>query len=177
MASIALSGTGTDKKVVLKTIDGVQKVSCSCCDPCASLPDEITIVFSGITPCIPRDGIPPYPAILSTATLSRMTVEDPFEYNDGISVISVVCVPASQYVDTPEELPAGVDPDSNTPLFLVQYIGSGSGGGEDGYGLAFLNELPGEKNEITSQIVDCGELGREGWGYGGTATISWETTP
>jgi hypothetical protein len=31
MATIALSGTGTDKKVVLKTIDGVQKASCSCC--------------------------------------------------------------------------------------------------------------------------------------------------
>jgi len=50
MASIALSGTET-KKVVLKTVDGVQKVSCTCCG-CLSLPTTpMTVVISGVVAC------------------------------------------------------------------------------------------------------------------------------
>jgi hypothetical protein len=50
MATIALRGTET-KKVVLKTTDGVQKVSCTCCG--CPLPEGTVFTFtvSGITSC------------------------------------------------------------------------------------------------------------------------------
>jgi len=55
MASIALSGTGTDKKVVINTVDGVKKVSCTCCGCARYRPTETkpgaSIVISGVTSC------------------------------------------------------------------------------------------------------------------------------
>jgi hypothetical protein len=173
MASIALAGIGADKKVILKTIDGVQKVSCSCCG-CDSLPDEITIVFSGITVCDPPEGNPAYPSLLTTATLSRNSTVDPFTYDDGTNIISVDCVTAKDLADVfPDQVPAGVDPKSSTLLFSARYEGSGSGGGEDGDGRAF-DSFPGVSAGISSALVidDCPVE----WGYGGTATISWVTT-
>lgn len=173
MAKIALIGTGTAKKVVLNTVDGIQKVSCLCCG-CESLPDEITIVFSGITICDPPEGTPGYPSLLTTATLSRNSTVDPFTYDDGTNIISVDCVTAKDLAAVfPEQIPDGVDPESLTLLFSARYEGSGSGGGVDGDGRAF-DSFPSVKDGIVSVLVidDCPIE----WGYGGTATISWTTT-
>ena len=78
MATIALSGTGTDKKVVLNTIDGVQKVSCSCCGPCSGLPSTVELVFSGLNRCV-SDCSFPLPSGLYTLTLYEPAVRYPYE--------------------------------------------------------------------------------------------------
>lgn len=173
MATIALRGTET-KKVVLRTIDGVQKVSCLCCG-CASVPDEITVVFSGITTC-PAD--PAYPAPLTTATLTK-TNDSTWMFFGALESVEATCITAKfihEFLpDQIPDIPAGIDADdTGTPLFIIKMTG------EPGSGVTDLTAFSGRfcvnNGSVTNRInlADCGILNDDQfWGYGGTATLSW----
>mgnify|MGYP003649607966 CR=1 FL=1 len=172
MASIALSGTGT-KRVVLKTVNGVQKVSCSCCG-CDSVPDEISVVFSGMTTC-PIS--PAYPAPLTSATLTYSLGSNEWIYSDGLNVVRANCLSAKYiYEFLPEyagNIPSGIAPDdTGTPLFTIDLVGD-SGDVTDLS--AFLGLYCIKNGSVTNKntLADCGFSSDERWAYGGTATLSW----
>jgi hypothetical protein len=173
MATIALRGTET-KKVVLKTIDGVQKVSCLCCG-CASVPDEITVVFSGITTC---PASPAYPAPLVSATLTQENPNESYYYTDALQEVSAGCTTAKQIydalpgIDLTAYIPEGIAPDdTTTPLFIIQITGEAP---STGFGNAFQG-LWAMKDSPVTNLIDFGDCaGRDEWAYGGTATLSWE---
>lgn len=174
MTSIALSGTGT-KKVVLKTINGVQKVSCSCCG-CASVPDEISVVFSGITLC---PYTPTFPATLVSVTLTRGE-DGGFHYDDGTHAIDAECWSPSyisqffpQFIP---DIPAGIDPNGSTPIFSIYYYApeGGTGGGPDQDGDVFGGRFLANGTSLNNFYTFSACSGRDNWAYGGTATLSWE---
>jgi hypothetical protein len=146
MATIALRGTET-KKVVLKTTDGVQKVSCSCCG-CAILPTtSVTLVISGASFCddifapppSPPNGsfdlpyvLTPYNPNLKLFFLATVDYFIGVSCENGVIDVSITSTGEGTFFEAPIELANG-----------------GSG---------------------TNTLV-CGVSGA---GYGGTATLSWE---
>jgi len=180
MATIAISGAETDKKVVLKTVDGVQKVSCLCCG-CASVPSQITVVFSGLTGC---PASPAYPAPLVSATLTRENPNESHFYEDALQSVNVGCVTAKQVyeaaavpgaIDLTGYIPEGIAPDdTSTPLFIIQMSGES---GDVTFLNAFIGYFAIKDTPVTNTIdlADCGIFNDDKyWTYGGTATISWE---
>jgi len=170
MATIALSGTGTDKKVVLKTVGGVQKVSCSCCG-CGSVPNEISVVFSGINVCT---NAPSFPGTLSSAVLTRDESGN-FLYDDGTHRIGAICwtpnIISQFYPEWIPDIPVNIDPNGSSPIFSIYYYA------EDGTGIIFASVFTGQfaanggsvSNILTASDCDPTTAIR----YGGTATISW----
>jgi len=176
MATIAISGAETDKKVVLKTVDGVQKVSCLCCG-CASVPSQITVVFSGITIC---PSSPAYPEPLTTATLTQENPNEVYFYQDALQIVQVGCATAKEIyaaaavpgaVDLTSYIPDGIAPDDNTtPLFIIEILGEDP---STGFGNAFQG-LWAMKDSPVTNLIDFGNCAsRDDWAYGGTATLSW----
>jgi hypothetical protein len=177
MPTIATTGSGDGLRIITNTLNDVTRVSCLCCG-CAGVPDEITVVFSGIILC-PHD--PAFPATIATAILTR----DPdggFSYNDGDSEVRATCyVPSFIVENLPElipDIPEGVDLNSSTPLFIISYRATegGSGGGEDNDGSVFSGRFAINGGTVfnrgTATVDDCDN--GYNWAYGGTATLSWE---
>jgi hypothetical protein len=186
MATIALIGTTTDKKVVIKTVDGIQKVSCLFCDPCEALPDTLTVVFSGIQKC-PSSTIDPVNGLYE---VNLSGGGSNWEYNDSIYYVRVDCFTAKQYMSGggsgADMLPSGIAiDDCTTPIFDIEY---GIYDPEDPITLLeFFGPSSCIKFKYASKLYpatngtvcpNCFTSGFDGAiGYGGTATISWETTP
>jgi len=175
MATIKTTGTGSALRVLTKTSDEVQRVSCSCCG-CASVPDEITVVFSGLTVC---DG--GYPAPITTATLTRENPNESHFYEDALQLVTVGCTNAKAIyeaaavpgaIDLTGYIPEGISPDdTGTPLFSITIFGEDP---STGFGNAFRGLWALKDTPITN-FIDFGDCdSSDEWAYGGTATISWE---
>ena len=172
MATIKTTGIGSSLRVLTKTDeDEVQRVSCSCCDPCASVPDEITVVFSGLTVCEPE-----YPAPITTATLTRFSING-WGYSGTFDEVTVTCT-TSKFIheflpDRVEFIPEGIAADdTSTPLFDVNINGNAAPITNSNAFTGFY----GVKDSPLANLLDsdgCGESD-DNWAYGGTATISWE---
>jgi len=197
MATIALSGTGTDKKVVLKTVDGVQKVSCSCCETCATLPQTLTIVFSGIQKCANPGGDPP-PGWYADSSITvinglyevtrNSSIFDTWIYSDATYQIRVKCSNAASIMSGSggsyaDRIPSGIAlDDGTTPLFEILYYTL------DPEEPALYWGFFGRTDSIAWQYASKSSPGTSGMqcnytlgGYfdrnlasGGIATISWE---
>jgi hypothetical protein len=145
MATIALRGTET-KKVVLKTTDGVQKVSCTCCG-CAILPTtSVTLVISGASFCDDIYAPPPAPP---NGSFSLPFVSPP-SYNPLLKSYFLMTADYSITVSCSNGS-LGVSIEAAGTFFAapIELKNGGSG---------------------TNTLV-CGVSGA---GYGGTATLSWE---
>jgi hypothetical protein len=72
MATIKTTGTGSELRIITKTVEGQVLVSCECCviGFCDSLPATVDVTFSGITRCSPSDSFP-LPNGLYTLTLNE----------------------------------------------------------------------------------------------------------
>jgi hypothetical protein len=175
MATIKTTGSGSALRIITKTVSGVARVSCLCCG-CDSVPDEITVVFSGITLC-PNE--PAFPTTIATAILTKTPDGSFFTYNDGNNEIDATCFLPSDIVNNLPELipdiPAGIDLNGSTPLFIITYRApeGGGGGGPDQDGTAFIGGFVTNGGSVTNKLAadDCFS---EEWAYGGTATLSWE---
>ena len=177
--TIKTTGTGDDLRVLANAgEDEIQRVSCSCCDACASVPDEITIVFSGLTGC---PASPAYPAPLVSATLTRENPNESHGYQDALHNLTAGCVTAKQVYeaaalgfDLTAYLPEGIAPDdTSTPLFIIQMSGES---GDVTFLNAFIGYLAIKDTPVTNiiDLADCGIFNDDlYWTYGGTATISW----
>jgi len=171
MATIKTTGIGSSLRVLTKTDeDEVQRVSCSCCDPCASVPDEITVVFSGLTVCEPE-----YPAPVTTATLTRFSISGWF-YSDTFNLVEVTCT-TSKFIheflpDRVGFIPEGIEPDdTSTPLFAVSINGESAPITNSNAFIGFY----GVKDSPEVNLLDFADCdSQDAWAYGGTATISWE---
>jgi len=155
MASIALLGTET-KKVRIQTVDGVEKVSCLCCG-CSTVPDIITVVFSGLINCpyFSSEAIPPTNAVLNR-------VQDPtpgfYEW---------------YFIDSVAEIIADCSYDAQTGLTFSLYMAGATGSPQSGnpaYNAQGVQQNVAAQNSL--DFVSCGD--DVGWAYGGTATLSWQ---
>jgi hypothetical protein len=170
--TIKTTGTGDDVRVLANTgEDEIQRVSCSCCDACASVPDEITVVFSGLTVCEPE-----YPAPITTATLTRFSISG-WGYSGPFDEVTVTCTTSKDihefFPSRVEFIPEGIAADdTSTPLFAVNINGNAAPITNSNAFTGFY----GVKDGPLANLLDsdgCGESD-DNWAYGGTATISWE---
>jgi hypothetical protein len=146
MASIALFGTET-KKVVLNTVDGVQKVSCTCCG-CAILPTtSVTLVISGASFCDDIYAPPPAPP---NGSFSLPFVSPP-SYNPLLKRYFLV---TADYIITVQ---------CSNGALGVSIISTGEG--------IFFEAPIGLTNGGTGiNTLVCGVSGA---GYGGDVSLSW----
>ena len=175
MATIKTTGTGSGLRIITKTVEGQVLVSCGCCDPCAALPETLTVVFSGIQKC--PDSILDVTNGLYEVNLSG---SGEWAYNDATHRVDVICFTASNYTalgGNPDYLPNGIAPDdSSTPIFSINY------GRKDPEDPTELLGLFASSDRTAFQYASESSAGTSGLvcgldsaiGYGGTATISWE---
>jgi hypothetical protein len=143
-----------------------------CCDPCASLPDQITVVFSGLTLCPPKSGLPDNPPTLNFAVLTRTSANEFIDgvnglwtYNDGNNWIRAVCFSDENGVKFYLSYDGAADADPFVP--------PGGGGGPDKDGSAFAAAYFTNGSSLPN-MLDSDNCGNDGWAYGGVATLSWE---
>jgi len=181
MATIKTTGSGSALRVITKTVDGQVRVSCGCCDPCGSLPETLTVVFSGIQKCPD--------SILDVTNGLYEVVRSGGEwiYDDSTYYVSVECLTAVQWMagslpNAADYLPNGIAiDDSTTPIFGIIY---GKYYTEDGdlflyafyrpsdFGYKLASEMSAGNNSTNCIGFPSGFDGTIG--FGGTATISWE---
>jgi hypothetical protein len=167
MATIALSGTGTDKKVALQTVDGVKKVSCVCCGCSRYLPTEkkpgASVVISGVTSCsLPtgnENALEPAPDINGSYNM---------EYVDGYgwSYSGTVGNASSFYM-----IMKCFDATDARPAFLQLQIGASVGSFPVEYFYSIVNDLTQMPTFYNEHL--CGPANRVA-GQGGSATITFQ---
>ena len=175
MATIKTTGIGAALRVLTKTSDEVQRISCFCCG-CSSVPSQITVVFSGLTTC---PASPAYPAPVVSATLTRENPNESHYYTDALQEVSAGCTTAKQIyeaalvgIDLTAYIPEGISPDdTSTPLFIIEILGEAP---STGFGNAFQGLWAMKDSPVTNLLdfADCDS--QDAWAYGGTATLSWE---
>jgi len=169
MATIKTTGSGAELRIITQTIEGQARISCLCCG-CASVPDEITIVFSGLTVCEPE-----YPTPVAMATLTRFSINAWF-YLDTFNLVEVICTTSKcihEFLpDRVGLIPEGIAPDdTSTPLFSIGLSGESAP-------ITFSNAFGGSycvKDSPLANFLDFAGCDlRDNWAYGGTAQISCE---